>query len=327
MSSTDPAGTARRGVSAANDDSSVTMRQLQIADDADGRATEPAGAGEPVQPDHRQPRRGGFRRLLGSELRLVFRRKRNLALLAVLAGPPILIGLAVRASAPRPGEGPNFLGQITGNGLFLVYTALTVSLPLFLPLAVGVVAGDSISGEAGTGTLRYLLTIPVGRARLLLAKAIGVFVFSAAAVMVVVVSGLVTGALLFGLHDLTLLSGDTVSLWNGLARTLGVAAYVITALLGLIAVGMFVSTLTEVPIAAMAATVAATIIVEVLDAVPQIGSFRSVLFTHHWLGFGELLRPGVDVGSLTSWSLLQVAYVAVFGALAWARFTTKDITS
>jgi ABC-2 type transport system permease protein len=288
---------------------------------------EPAGGARGAAPA-RVPRRGGLRRLLWSELWLVFRRRRNQALLAVLAGPPVLIGLAVRASAPRGGgDGPNFLGQITGNGLFLVYTSLTVCLPLFLPLAVGVVAGDSISGEAGTGTLRYLLTIPVGRGRLLLAKAVGVLVFAAAAVMVVVVSGLVTGAVLFGLHDLTLLSGDTVSLLNGLVRTLGVAVYVVIALLGLVALGMFISTLTEVPIAAMAATVAITIIAEVLDAVPQIGSLRSALFTHNWLGFGELLRPAVDVRTLVSSSLLQVAYVAVFGALAWARFTTKDITS
>ncbi|HEY7857251.1 MAG TPA: ABC transporter permease [Candidatus Nanopelagicales bacterium] len=273
----------------------------------------------------RAPRRGAFARLLGSELRLVFRRRRNLALLIVLAGPPVLIGIAVKTSAPHGGNG--FFGQITGNGLFLVYTALTVSLPLFLPLAVGVVAGDSIAGEAGSGTLRYLLTIPVGRARLLAAKALSVLVFVTAAVLVVAVSGLVTGWVLFGLRDLTLLSGDTVSLADGLLRTAALTLYIVVALTGLIAIGMFISTLTEVPIAAMAATVAATIIVEVLDAVPQIGSARSWLFTHNWLGFGELLRSDVEVRTLVGWSMLQVAYVVVFGALAWARFTTKDITS
>jgi ABC-2 type transport system permease protein len=277
--------------------------------------------------DGRLPRRGAFRRLLGSELTLTFGRRRNLALLAVLAGLPVLVGIAVRSSTPRPGEGPPFLGQITGNGLFLVYTSLTVSLPLFLPLAVGVVAGDSIAGEAGAGTLRYLLTLPVGRTRLLTAKALALFVFAAAAVLVVAVSGLVTGAVLFGLHDLTLLSGDTVPLLDGLARTAGVVAYVVVQLTGLLALGMFVSTLTEVPIAAMAATVATTIIVEVLDAVPQIGSVRSALFTHDWLGFGELLRLGVDYRTLLGWSTLQLAYVLVLGSLAWARFTTKDVTS
>ncbi len=139
-----------------------------------GDGDHPASSVAPVgaAPSHeRRARRGGFRRLALSEIGLVFRRKRNLALLAVLAGPPILIGIAVRSATPRRGEGPAFLGQISGNGLFLVFTALTVCLPLFLPLAVGVVSGDSVAGEAGSGTLRYLLTIPVGRSRLLAAKA------------------------------------------------------------------------------------------------------------------------------------------------------------
>ena len=121
-----------------------------------------------------RPRRGALRRLLASEIALVFRRRRNLALLAVLAGPPILIGIAVKSAAPRNGEGPAFLGAITGNGLFLVFTAITVCLPLFLPLVVGVVGGDSVAGEASSGTIRYLLTIPVSRTRLLLAKGVGV---------------------------------------------------------------------------------------------------------------------------------------------------------
>src|SRR5881398_69621 len=147
--------------------------------------------------------RGAFGRLYASEIRLILGRRRNQALLVVLGVIPLMIGIAVNISTPTDGDGPQFLGQITGNGLFLVYTALTVCLPLFLPLAVGVVAGDSLAGEAGAGTLRYLLTIPVSRTRLLIAKAFGVLAFATASVLVVAVSGLVTGALLFGLHDLT----------------------------------------------------------------------------------------------------------------------------
>jgi ABC-2 type transport system permease protein len=51
------------------------------------------------------------------------------------------------------------------------------------------------------------------------------------------------------------------------------------------------------------------------------------LFTHNWLGYGDLLRPGVSISTLVGNSTLQLAYVAVFGALAWARFSTKDVTS
>src|SRR5439155_20392747 len=127
------------------------------------------------------------------DLRLVLRRRRNLALLAALAVIPLLIGIAVYFSTPRDGEGPAFLSQITGNGLFLVFTALTVSLPVFLPLVVGVVAGDSIAGEAGSGTLRYLLTLPVTRSRLLVAKTLGTLTFTALAVLVIAASGIVAG--------------------------------------------------------------------------------------------------------------------------------------
>ena len=114
--------------------------------------------------------RGALARQYRSELRLVLTRRRNLALLLVLALVPVLIGVAVKVSNPGGGEGPAFLDRITGNGLFLVFTALTVSIPFFLPLVIGVVSGDAIAGEAGQGTLRYVLTVPVGRGRLLLGQ-------------------------------------------------------------------------------------------------------------------------------------------------------------
>jgi ABC-2 type transport system permease protein len=284
-------------------------------------------AARPVTPTARPRYRGSFRRLYASELALVVRRRRNLALLAVLSVVPLVIGIAVYLSTPRGGEGPAFLGQITGNGLFLVFTALTVSIPVFLPLVVGIVAGDSIAGEAGAGTLRYLLTVPVTRGRLLAAKTLAVTTFTAMAVLVVAVVGLVAGAVLFGLGDVTLLSGDTVSIGNGLLRTLAVAAYVTVALLGLAGAGLFVSTLTENAIAAMATTLGVVVLSALLDAVPQLSAIHPYLLTHNWLGFGELLRKSVDTASLLRWSGLHLAYAAVFLSLAWSRLTTKDITS
>jgi ABC-2 type transport system permease protein len=274
------------------------------------------------------PRRpGAFRRLYAGEMRLVLGRRRNQVLLGVLAVVPLVIGVAVRVSTPRAGDGPRFLSQITGNGLFLVFTALTVALPFFLPLVVGVVAGDSIAGEAGTGTLRYLLAVPVTRGRLLAVKALGVASYTTVAVLVVALVGLVAGAVLFGLGPVTLLSGDTVSLAEGLLRTAGVVLFVAIALLALAAGGLFVSTLTENAIAAMAATIGIAVFSALLDTVPQLHPIAGVLLTHHWLGFGELLRTAPDGSALVDWSLLHLGYVAVFLSLAWARLQTKDITS
>src|SRR4051794_33977741 len=85
---------------------------------------------------------GVWRRQVRSELRLVFGRRRNLAMLVLLLAIPILIGTAVKISQPRDGEGPPFVSQLTGNGVFLAFTALAVCLPVFLPLSVAVVSGD-----------------------------------------------------------------------------------------------------------------------------------------------------------------------------------------
>ena len=112
-------------------------------------------------------------RFFKSELRLVFGRPRNLALLGVLALVPIFFGIVFRLTlgAPTgPGNGPAFLNQLAGNGVFLALVVLSLTLLLLLPLAIAVIAGDSIAGEAGLGTLRGLLTVPAGRSRLLAVK-------------------------------------------------------------------------------------------------------------------------------------------------------------
>lgn len=115
-------------------------------------------------------------RLLRSELRLIAGRRRNQMGLLVLAAVPVLIAVAVRLSSPREGRGPDFLSSITSNGLFVPLAALSVELGLFLPLAIAMLAGDSVAGEANLGTLRYLLTVPVGRTRLLVTKYISLMI-------------------------------------------------------------------------------------------------------------------------------------------------------
>src|SRR5689334_23613433 len=95
---------------------------------------EPAGVLRPVSPVWTFG-------LLRSELVTTFRRWRTLALLAVLAAVPILVGIAVKietsdgstaGGGPDGGGGPAFISQITNNGLFLVFTALAATLPFFL---------------------------------------------------------------------------------------------------------------------------------------------------------------------------------------------------
>ncbi|MFH8223853.1 ABC transporter permease [Streptomyces sp. NPDC018057] len=272
--------------------------------------------------------------LLRNELAVTFRRWRTLALLGVLAAVPILVGVAVRIEtgdgsqvAGGGGEGPAFIAQITNNGLFLVFTALAATLPFFLPLAVGVVAGDAIAGEAGSGTLRYLLVAPAGRTRLLLTKYATVMVFCLAATLVVAASALAVGALLFPLGDLTTISGTEITFTEGLGRALLIAVAVALSLTGVAALGLFVSTLTSSGVAAMATTVGLLITVQIVDQIPQLHAVQPYLFPHYWLSFADLMRQPVYWDDLVKNLELQALYAAVFGSAAWARFTTKDITA
>ena len=164
--------------------------------------------------------------LLASEISVLFRRRRTWAMLASLALIPVLIALAVRLTTSRPpsGRGPAFLDQVSQNGLFVSFVGLLVSVPLFLPLTVGVVAGDTIAGEASSGTLRYLLIAPAGRTRLLIVKYLATAVFCVAATLSVAIAGALIGAALFPIGPVTLLSGDSIAVGDSIVRSLLIAA-------------------------------------------------------------------------------------------------------
>ncbi|MGJ4843766.1 ABC transporter permease [Leifsonia sp. Le1] len=291
------------------------------------------GAGAEAAPAHpvltaNRPRPAAGWSLLWSELSVLFRRWRTWAMLAALAAIPILIAIAVRLTGgARAGRGPAFLDQITANGLFVGFTALVVCVPLFLPLTVGVVAGDTIAGEASHGTLRYLVIAPAGRLRLLAVKYAGAAAFCVAGTLVVIVAGSAIGAILFPIGPVTLLSGTQVGPWDAFGRLLMIGAYVVVSLLGLCAIGLFFSTLTDVPVGAMAATIVLSVVSQVLDQLPQLEALHPWLFSHYWFGFADFLRDPVSWDAFGSNALLQLGYVAVFGALAFGRFTTKDILS
>ncbi len=277
-------------------------------------------------PRRRRVFRGGG--LLASELGVLFRRRRTWAMLLALAAIPILVAVAVRlSSAVPPGRGPAFLDRISQNGLFVGITSMVLAVPLFLPLTVGVVAGDTIAGEAGQGTLRYLLVAPAGRVRLLLVKFAGAAVFVTVAPLVVALVGAGIGAALFPVGPVTLLSGDAIGPWEAVLRLVLIGSYLAVSLLGLAAIGLFVSTLTDVPVGAMAATVVLSVVSQVLDVLPQLEWLHPWLFTHYWLDFADLLRQPIAWDSFASNAMLQGGYIAVFGALAYGRFSTKDVLS
>jgi ABC-2 type transport system permease protein len=273
-------------------------------------------------------------RFFANELRITFFRRRNQLLLLVAALFPLLIGIGLKAAAPHGGNGNGpssgsaaFFNQLAGNGVFLTFIALSLLLILVLPVVVAVVAGDSIAGEAGYGTLRYLLAVPAGRTRLLIVKYATIVVWCVAAVFIVAAVALIVGAVLFPIGPVTLLSGDTISLGAGLVRVLLVTLYICAAMAAIGAVGLAISTFTEHSIGAIAALMILIVTSEVVDTIPQFAVVAPYLPTHWWNSFDALLRTPVDTTTLWHGLLSFAVYAVLFFLIAWARFTSSDVTS
>jgi ABC-2 type transport system permease protein len=263
------------------------------------------------------------------ELRKLVRRPRTWVSILLLAGLPTLVAvfLKVTGIGPRPGEGPAFLAEVLSNGALFPAAALALILPVFLPVAVSVAAGDAIAGEASLGTLRYLLARPVGRTRLLVVKLLVTIVFVFLAVVLVAAVAFVVGATLFGVKPLPSVSGQTIAGPEASWRTAVTVLYVAWSMLGVASIALFASTATDSPLAAALSALAALVTSQVLDLLDAAASVKPYLPTHYWLAFVDLFRTPILWHNVSRGFALQGVYIAVFLGAAWANFATKDIKS
>lgn len=268
--------------------------------------------------------------MIAVELSKMLRRPRTWVMAFMLCALPTVVAVFLRVSdvAPRPGTGPAFLSAVLENGALFPAAALGIVLPLFLPVAVAVVAGDAVAGEAQAGTLRYLLVRPVGRTRLLVAKLVSVVAFTVLVVALVSASSYLVGTTLFGGgSEIPSVSGTQLSTAEATLRTVLAVLYVGVSMLGVAAVALFLSTITDSPLGAALGAIALLVTSTVLVGLDAAASVQPYLPTRYWLAFIDLFRDPVLTRDLLRGTALQAAYIAVFLGAAWANFTTKDVTS
>ena len=283
--------------------------------------------------------------MIGVELVKLARRPRSwVSILLLCALPtPVAVFVAVTHLAPPPGQGPALLSAVLSSGALFPAAALAIVLPVFLPVAVAVVAGDSIAGEAGSGTLRYLLARPVGRTRLLVAKLVALVVYTLAAVALVTGTAYLTGIMLFGAQPVaatpsglttsnlaagaTTLSGTAMSPTEIALRTLGAVSFIVVSMLGVGAIALFLSTVTDSALGAALGALAALVTSEVLVTLNAASAVDPYLPTRYWLAWIDFFREPIVWRNIERGFAVQGVYVVVFLGAAWAHFATKDITS
>jgi ABC-2 type transport system permease protein len=300
--------------------------------------------------------------MIAVELFKLVRRLRTWISIGLICALPLVVAIfiAVTHLAPPPGQGSAFLSAVLDEGQLYPAAALALVLPVFLPVAVAVVAGDSIAGEASAGTLSYLLTRPVGRTKLLVAKLVAVITFAVLAVVAVTVTSYATGVLILGPSRaaavgttpgglapgsiapgaggaptaglqpgaaITSLSGTPLTTLQLIERVLGAMSFITVSMLGVAAIALFLSTLTNSAIGAALGSLAALVVSEILVTLDAASAVQPYLPTRYWLAWIDFFRDPILWRDIQRGFAIQAVYVAVFLAAAWANFATRDVTT
>jgi ABC-2 type transport system permease protein len=259
------------------------------------------------------------------------------AMVAIPAVLTLVIGTTRPAIAERVG---NFGSVVTEtSGLTMPLIALSAMLLFLLPLAVAIFAGECVAGEAAWGSLRYLLSRPVSRWRVLGAKAAVAAVYSIAAVLLAVLVALASGAIAFGVHPLTVLDLERTTPfivasakfapWTALARLGLSTVYVLATLASTFAFALLLSTLTTRPFSAVAGGVGLSLFSRALDNIPGLHALSPWLpvtdkASSLWTGFFSQPMHTPGLGHVLA---VQAGYTLVFAGAAVIAFTRSDVLS
>jgi ABC-2 type transport system permease protein len=278
--------------------------------------------------------------MIAIELAKQWRRPRTLLTLVALAMFTIVLTIVLDASGAgrieRVGDIP-LLVTPNRSGFSVPLIALSSTMKFFLPLAVAIFAGESVAGEAGWGSLRYVLARPVSRSKYLLSKLLVALMFSVAAVALVPLAALVVGTVAFGWHPFTAIDGSassalhstvvTFGSWAALGRLAVGTAYVAAGMTSIFAFAFLLSTITTRPFAAVAGGVGLTIVSRVLngDYLPGVAALNPYMPNNDVDLWQHFFQQPAQTAGMVRFLVLQLVYVTVFLAAAWWWFLRKDI--
>jgi ABC-2 type transport system permease protein len=268
-----------------------------------------------------------------TELRRQASRRRTQLALGFMVALPLIILAAFQLSSgsgdDRNGNG-NFAVLVdlaTSGGLNFALFTLLVSAGFLLVVVFALFAGDTVASEAGWGSLRYLLAVPVPRARLLGVKLTVALLYCLTSMVLLTGTALAAGSARYGWHPLRMPIGGDVATRDGLLRLLGIAGYVSVSLLVVAGLAFLLSVSTDAPLGAVGGAVLLYILSNILDQVTALGTVRSYLPTHFADAWFGLLSTPVQFDDMVRGCVSALVYATLFVALAFWRFLGKDVVS
>ncbi|MEV6487576.1 ABC transporter permease subunit [Actinoplanes sp. NPDC051633] len=225
------------------------------------------------------------------------------------------------------GQFSSLVDLATSGGLNFALFTIFVSSSFLLIVVVALFCGDTVASEASWGSLRYLLAIPVPRARLLAVKLVVALLYSLTALFTLTGVALLLGTLRYGWHPLGSTIAAEIPAGEGVLRLLGILGYLAVILMIVAGLAFLLSVLTDAALGAVGGAVLLWILSSILDQIEALGVIRNVLPTHYsdaWLG---LLSTPAQTDDIVKGAIAAVCYATLFWGTAFWRFTRKDITS
>jgi len=262
-----------------------------------------------------------------TELRRQLTRRRTQISLGFLVLLPFLLALAFTFGDSSGSRSGGFVDLATSGGLNFTVFTLFVSLGFLLVVVVALFFGDSVASEASWSSLRYLLAMPVPRARLLRQKALAAGVVSVLGLVTLPAVALALGTVLYGANPVLNPVGEALSYGTGITRLVIAVVYIAVQLSWVAGLALAMSVLTDAPLGAVGGAVMVSILSQILDAIPALGDLRNWLPSHYDAAWTAVLSADIDWDRMVRGTLSSMIYATVFGVLAWRRFAGKDITS
>ena len=292
----------------------------------------------PVAPngDHVQPTGAvrGYRPQrtlrLGVELHRQFKRRRTVGVYVLMAALPLILIAALQLGRGGGGEGDTRISLVdvaTASGLNFTLFVLFAASGFFLVVVFALFFGDTVASEASWGSLRYALATPVPRNRLLRQKWYAALLLAVGALLTLVVVSVVAGGIAYGFADIQTPVGLSMAQGTGLVRLSGMVGYLVIHLLVVGALGFWLSTITDAPLAAVGGAVFTMIVFAVLAQVQQLGDVRNYFPSAYGTSWVDLLQTPVNSDDLFRGVIQSLIYVAVLTALGFRHFQRRDVTS
>lgn len=248
--------------------------------------------------------------------------------LGVLAVLPVIVRIALLFGGPpssRSGATDlTALAQVSG-GTFAAFV-LVLTGGFLATLVAALLFGDLIAGEASRSTLKYLLTVPVPRLRLLAVKVQVATVLLLVGLLALTLVSLLVGVLSYGPGGIQVPGGPRLGFGDSVLRLLGTTAAATAGLLWAAALGTLLTVVTDSPLAAAGGVVLGSILSRILDQIPALGDLRVVLPTHYSSAFQSFLEAPVDLAPVAASLLSGLIWSIVLGTFAAWRFTRKDVS-